>query len=76
MEPKIDYSVLIKVRYYDTQYAMLGNQFAFKFDDYLDSDNLLDLHDNIYQRLNVLFDNYSLSGDDINQFYLYFRKVN
>lgn len=76
LEPKIDYSVLIKVRYYDTQYAMLGNQFAFKFDDYLDSDNLLDLHDNIYQRLNVLFDNYSLSGDDINQFYLYFRKVN
>ena len=64
------YTVFIKVRYHKDKYFMAGNQFPLKYFSYED---LEELHDIVYKRLQDYFVEYKLVDSDIEYIMLSFN---
>jgi len=70
--------VIIKIRYRVDEYLMAGSQFGFNFST-IDPEELLlrsnELNDTVLGRLNLLFDEYKLTDDEVVHIMLTFRKI-
>ena len=68
-----NYSVYIKIRYYGDSFITAGCQFGFNFNDV--SSNIPYLWDEINNRLEESFNQYSLTNHDVVYVQIYFRIV-
>jgi hypothetical protein len=70
VEDKIEegfcYTVIIKVKYGDDQYYMVGKNFVFKYDDTNNSDNISILYNSIYGLIDFFLTS-KPSGQDLDQ---------
>lgn len=76
MSVKVQYYVLLKVRYLDDNFAMLGCKIPFKFNCYSSNKIFNNLRLNLISRLNVMLDKYSLEDREINMVQMLYKKVN
>lgn len=75
MDVRTKYQVLIKMRYNVDEFAMLGEQFPFSYDNYSDFFNFNNFKDVISNRLNIAFDHYGISEPDVVLLQILYRNV-
>ena len=75
LDVRTQYQILIKIRYNVDEFAMLGQQFLFKYDNYLDDFSFYSFRDIISNRLNIALDNYGISEPDVVLIHVEYRVV-
>ena len=72
---RVQYQVLIKIRYNADDFAMLDRQFSFTYTNYTDNLSFNSLRDTIISRLFITLDKYRLNETDILLVQILYREV-
>ncbi len=75
LDVRTQYQILIKIRYNVDEFFMLGQQFSFNYDNYLDDFSFNSFKDLISGRLNIALDNYGLTDPDVVLIQVLYREV-
>lgn len=75
LQVRIQYQILIKIRYNADDFAMLDRQFSFYYDNYTDNLSFNSLRDTIISRLFITLDKYRLNETDILLVQILYREV-
>lgn len=75
MVARNQYCVLLKVRYLEENFCMLGSQIAFKFDNYSSFESFNNLRFEIISRLNSMMDIYGMEDSELNLIQVLYKEV-
>lgn len=75
LQARKQYCVLLKVRYLEENFCMLGSQIAFKFDNYSSFDSFNNLRFEIISRLNSMMDIYGMEDSELNLIQVLYKEV-
>ena len=75
MVARKQYCVLLKVRYLEENFCMLGSQIAFKFDNYYSFESFNNLRFEIISRLNSMMDIYGMEDSELNLIQVLYKEV-
>ena len=75
LDVRSEYQILIKMRYNVDEFAMLGQQFSFNYDNYSDDFSFNSFKDIISDRLDIALDHYGISEPDVVLIQILYRKV-
>ena len=75
MVARKQYCVLLKVRYLEENFCMLGSQIAFKFDNYSSFESFNNLRFEIISRLNSMMDIYGMEDSELNLIQVLYKEV-
>ena len=75
LDVRTEYQILIKMRYNVDEFAMLGEQFSFNYDNYSDGFSFNSFNDVICNRLDIALDKYGISEPDVVLIQILYREV-
>lgn len=72
---RTQYQILVKIKYNVDEFAMLGRQFSFYYENYSDEFSFNAFNKVISSRLNIALDNYGITESDVLQIRIQYREV-